>query len=181
VDGKPIPGVTKIIADVGLSDYSSINPGVLEYASQRGTYIHDATALYDQHDLDESKLDAALKPYLQAWKHFLADSGFVPELIEEQGFNDIYWYAGIVDRIGHLGRKKAVVDIKSGVAMRWHGYQTCAYSMIFFPGMIPLRLSVYLKPDGTYSIKEHAIQQFPGDKEIFLSALNVYNAKRMTL
>jgi len=52
-------------------------------------------------------------PYLEAWRKFRKESGFVPEQIEPPMMSTAYKYAGTPDRIGELpGRiKRAAVEL----------------------------------------------------------------------
>lgn len=175
LDGLLIPNVTTVLQSVGMVDYSCIDRDVLEYAQTRGQYIHQATALYDQNDLDEERLSPPLKPYLEAWKRFRLESGFVPGEIEKQSHHPTYLYAGTADRVGKINGKPAIVDIKPPLSKPWWQIQTAAYALMWFPGMVPFRMAVSLHPDGMYRAHRHVD---PKDKHIFLSALAVHNWKQ---
>ena len=58
--------VTQAIKLCGLIDAAWSD----QYAMDRGTAIHEATALDDKGDLDESTVDPAVKPYLDGWRLF---------------------------------------------------------------------------------------------------------------
>lgn len=174
LDGVPLPGVTTAMQSVGLIDYSCVDRDILEYAQTRGTFIHEATAFYDQNDLDEEKLSPALVPYLEAWKRFRLESNFKVREIEKWNYHPTYLYAGTADRVGEINGKPAIVDIKPPVAKPWWRIQTAAYALIWFPSVVPFRMAVSLHPDATYRVDRHVD---PKDKHIFLSALAVHNWK----
>lgn len=174
LDGVLIPNVTTVLQSVGMVDYSCIDRDVLEYAQTRGTYIHQATALYDENDLDEEKLSKSLKPYVEAWKLFRQQSDFIPGEIEQKKHHATYLYAGTADRAGSIHGKPAIVDIKPPFSKPWWQIQTAAYALMWFPNVIAFRMAVSLHPDGSYRIHRHVDAR---DKQIWLSALAVHNWK----
>ncbi len=169
-----IPSVTTIIES--LTDFFVIPAHVLKAAAERGTAVHLATELYDLDDLDEKTLDPILIPYLEAWKKFLADTGFVSEHIELRVYHDKYRYAGTLDRAGLMGKKKVLLDIKSGtVTGPQFDVQTSAYyeaTKAMGIGDYKYRYDVQLKPDGTYRLHPHTDRM---SFSVFLSCLQIYN------
>ena len=65
-------------------------------------------------------------------------------------------YAGTPDRIGILNGRPAVLEIKTGTASGWHGYQLAAYDMLDPLPFERLRVAVYLPGDGTYKLRTYA-------------------------
>ena len=80
--GVLVPGVTSILSP--LSDFSFVNPDVLEAASAFGTAVHLACELWDNGQLDEDALDPALVPYLAGWKQFSEDWKVEWTMVEER-------------------------------------------------------------------------------------------------
>jgi len=177
VDGKPIPGVTSVIANCGLSDFSMVKQEILELAQLRGTYVHATCQFFDEGDLVEDSLSPTLRPYLEAWKKFRKDTGFKPTKIEAMDYSATHWVAGQVDRIGLIRGAPAIVDIKPATFQRWWALQVLGYALIFFPGKIPLLIDVALLADGTYRIWQVEPKDFLDNRHMFLSALKIWNWK----
>ncbi len=97
-DGKPLPSVTTILKAEGFIDTSFYD----DYSRERGSLVHLATQLYDTEVLDEESIDPVIVPYLDAWKKFRKETGFIIEQIETPVFNPAYGYAGTPDRIGQF-------------------------------------------------------------------------------
>lgn len=178
-NGKPLPSVTNVLIRAGLIDTSHYN----EWNRELGTAVHKAVHLYVKDDLDDSTLDDAVRPYLEAYKRFMVESkaDFTANGSEMSLYHDVYRYAGTPDLFGSLNGP-AVVDIKTGSPERWHELQSAAYSELLTckflreeKEKIPFhRFGLYLHNDGTYTLKEHTNRK---DRDVFLAALAVYNWK----
>lgn len=107
--GNGLESVTGILKAEGFIDTRFYD----DWSRDRGSMIHLATAYDDQGELDEETLDPVILPYLEAWRRFRKESGFVPEKIEPSMMSTAYRYAGTPDRIGELpGRiKRAAVEL----------------------------------------------------------------------
>ena len=167
VDGKIIPSVTTIIKDCGLIDTTWFTEG----ATTRGTYVHQATELLDRDDLDEASLDPVLIPYVDAYRRFKQETGFVIDDIEKRVHNATYGYAGTLDRTGtFIGDKtKSIIDIKTGQPAKWHGVQLAAYALCYQEPHN--RYGVYLSNTGSYRLERYKNRQ---DTQVFLACLTVY-------
>ena len=70
--GVEIPGVSTILALSGLEPAFTVDPVTLALAAQRGTCVHEATAIDDRHvlgvgrPLDMTQLEPELVPYVLA-------------------------------------------------------------------------------------------------------------------
>jgi len=166
--GRTYPGVTSIIKDVGLMGYL---PDYDDYYLKRGTYVHEATALWDRGLLEENDLAPGLVWFLAAWKKYRGDTGFTPapDFIERICFDPVLGYCGTVDRDG--------VDLKSGVPCAWHVLQASGYWHFAGSTKAPWQ-SVYLHDDGTYKVKVYAPQELYAAFGVFCAALTLYNWKR---
>lgn len=144
-----------------------------EYGRDRGSYVHKARHLYDMDELDEESLDPVLVPYLEAWKKFRRDSGFVPVESEIRLYSEMYQFTGKPDVVGLLNGSPAIVDCKSGTIEPWVALQLAGYEIL--KGTPHKRIAVRLKPDGNYSVKEFTNRQH---RQIFLAALAIHNWKK---
>lgn len=168
-DGIIIPSVTQILKAEGFIDTSFIDP----WYAERGQAVHRATELYDESILDESTVDPRIQGYLEAWKKYRQDTGFIPSLIEKKMVHPVLKYAGTIDRNS--------LDIKSGSPAPWHILQASAYEDLLLANTdTPSRgwIDVYLQEDGNYKIKPFSVIDLYNARKIFQAALAVYNWKR---
>lgn len=156
VNGLVLPSVTQVLAD--LNDFSSVPPDVLEEARNRGDHVHKATELLDRDELDLGSVHQAWRPYVDAWQRFTQAGPEFFGAIEHRSYHRKLMYAGTCDRIMMDGDKIAIVEIKT-----YHqispvdALQTAAYAAIAeqdFRVKVSRRLTVHLKPDGTYAVVE---------------------------
>ena len=107
LDGQVLPSVTQILEP--LVDYSKIPFHVMENARQRGEYVHNACELYCWGTLDEDSIEPEYQAYIDAFKRFMDETGFQPELVEQTTHHAKLKYAGMLDIGGTLpprGRMK---------------------------------------------------------------------------
>lgn len=153
-DGKRVPGVTEILSPITAGGYSKINPAVLEHAAMKGTLVHEWCEMYDYGCADES-VPSELAPYCAAYANFIRDYSPKWSAIEEIIYNPYAQYCGRVDRVGEIGLKKSVVDIKTVASPSTKTHiavccQTAAYASAI--GDVKERYALYLKPDCTYRL-----------------------------
>jgi len=168
-DGVRLPSVTQVLKSVGIIDPEKYAPG----SAARGTAVHLACQYLDEGDLDESTIPTPLAGYLEAYRKFLADTGWKWTGIEQQMAHPTLAYAGTLDRIA----PDLILDIKSGQPEPSHKWQLAGYAMMFPSPLKLTRFALYLASDGRYSIKEFPRQEYPSDATVFLSALNIAKAK----
>ena len=180
---RVVPSVTQIMEDVGVIDYSHIPPGIRDMALERGSLVHEITAMDDEGQLDEDSVDEALMPYLLAWRKFRSDSQLIISMVEHRSFNKTFRYAGTLDRSGMIAvnggaTADVLVDLKTNDAPEWSRYQTAAYSAFFDSPRRFRRLAVELHKDKTYRVMEFGGHEFQQDFGIFCSFLTTYRMKR---
>jgi hypothetical protein len=173
-----VPNVTRVIEP--LAEYWRIPPDILEVARQRGTAAHMATELFDGGDLHEPSVHPVVRPYLEGWKKFRAETDFeileVESLLYHKGFH----YAGRADRIGRLNGELCVIDIKTPVilepvvSLQLAAYFEAANHQRRAQGLAPLlkRYAVRLTPAGNFSVQEYGEKS---DFSVFLSCLQIFN------
>ena len=175
LDGVVIPSVTQVLSEVGLVDVSG--PWFTDEVRARGTNVHLITELHDRGELCEEQVPLELMGYLNAWKRFKADAGFVCELVEHHVYHAVYHYAGTLDRVGTCddgNGPQMLLDIKCGAHMPAHRLQTAAYAECIEWRTPPERCGVHLAADGTYTVHRH---DNPNDRRVWLAALAVANWK----
>jgi hypothetical protein len=175
--GVEVPSVTQVLKPLMNLDF--VDPDVLHAAAAFGVAVHKACELDDLKQLDEEDLDAALVPYLVAWRKFCRDYDVEWHGIEERVYHPQLRYAGTLDRRGLVRvdprksyRSPAIVDIKSGTVLYPSvGPQLAAYHRAIAEGSVTTkRLAVQLKPDATYVAKWH---DDPSDFSLFCSLLTL--------
>ena len=179
-DGIPVPGVSQILREAGLVDLSHVPEDTLKRAQRFGSAGHRATELFDLKNLKEETLDPALSPYVEGWKKFLRETGFIVEAVEEPVFSNKYWYAGRLDRRGLLYGVRTVVDIKFTASMEpVTAIQLAAYQEAYNEGKRPQdkiknRAIVQLKANGSYALPSKDFFQ-KSDFSVFFAALTLRN------
>lgn len=175
-DAQTVPSVTQALQDGGIVDYSGIDP---QYAV-RGTHIHQMLEYYDQGELDITTVDPMYRGYLDAWQQFVQDNFFKATHVEEMVYNHTHRYAGTIDRIGLMGERPAILDIKTAqVKSDWWGIQLAAYKKcvvepynICHPDV--MRVTVRVHMNGGYKVDTWEDET---DFSVFLGALAVRNWK----
>lgn len=167
--GAVVPSVTTVLQQ--LQYLQGIPWDVLEAAREFGTHVHQACHLYNQNDLVEDELHPALVPYLNQYKRFLADTGFIVTGSEILVYNDLARYAGQEDFEGIFRGTTWGVDIKSGVVPSTVGAQTAAYQQARPKDVRPKRRAcLQLMVDDYKFIEQKEVSDF----SLFTSALNCY-------
>jgi len=182
LDGKPVPCVSDILQDCGITDFSKVHKKVLDFAQKRGKAIHKACHLHDIGDLDTLSMDKRIEPYLDAWIKFKHDTGFMVKHSELIVGSKIFYFAGRLDKLGTLESKNTLIDVKSGPILPGVAIQLSAYELAYnedktFREKIRRREAVQLKDDGTWAYGPNDLFG-PTDRSIFLAALSIFNFKR---
>lgn len=174
VGERELPGVTTVLRM--LDRFERVPPAVLEAAREFGQHVHLACELDNQGVLDEDSLDAPLVPYLQAWRRFRSESGFIVLGSEQRVVHRTLSYAGTLDVIGTFHDYLSVLDIKSGILPRTVGYQTAAYAEAYGAqhGKKPARrYCLQLNPEFSNGYKLHRLTKTT-DYNMWISCLNVW-------
>ncbi len=184
VDGAPVPSVTQLLDDAGLTpDYAAVPPTVLQHARERGLHIDACCDLLDADDLDWRSVHPEALPYVEAWIAFREYEGFTPIAAQVPLYHPTYAYAGTADCVGLLpGTRPVVVERKSTAKMAaTYALQTAGYAqdgMWYAPpggGVLapvpwerPARLGVQLRRDGSYALVPY---EDPEDLAAFLGVV----------
>lgn len=119
--GVRLESVTEILKAEGFIDTRFYD----DWSRDKGSMVHLATHYDDMGELDEQSLDPVIVPYLEAWRKFKRESGFVVERSEVPMMSTVYKYAGTPDVIGELpGRiKRAAVELHDDGTYKLIPYQ----------------------------------------------------------
>jgi hypothetical protein len=175
LNNQVLPSVTQVLKP--LTDYSLIDAEALEVARQKGVAIHKMVELYCANDLDEDALPDWLRPVLQAWKLFVANTGFEVEGSEVRLHHPTFMYAGTLDLVGKaLKNQRWMIDIKRSLyAGRVIGLQLAGYKRSWEyhnkGHRIDKRFALILREDGQYRLSEFSD---PMDENVFLAALTMH-------
>lgn len=176
-NGVQVPGISEILKGVGLIDDRFYN----DEAALQGTYIHKATALWDRGTLDEDTLDPAIKPYLEGWKAYRAQSGIRPVEIEQPRYSEIFGFAGTPDRISDAANGHRVIEeIKTGYEATWWDYQRVGQDILVNGTRFNDCDLVVVRLFGNGRISAHVMEARERSKlrGEFLALLTTFNIKR---
>ena len=176
-EGRIVPSVTQVLALAGLDELANVPRRCLVRAGAIGTAVHTACEFLDQDDLDLDSLDPEIVGYVLGWQRFKAEHNFSPLIIERRGVSiredEALAFGFCLDRIGMMGEREVLLDIKSGAkaAASW-AVQTAAYAeAVEFDGP---RLSVHVAKDGSYKLIPHNEER---DFQVWHNALEVAHWK----
>jgi hypothetical protein len=158
--GRLAPSATGTLKTCGIVNYSMVDPDVLERKRVIGQNVHHWTKLFDLgKDPDPMSVTEEEHGYCRGWLRFTAD--FRPNWIRVEQPR-MYVIGGLkvggtADNIGVMARRPWIVDKKccSSDQPSWE-LQVADYEMGETGKMVVGlydRMSVRLKPNGTYAIK----------------------------
>lgn len=169
--GRELPSVTTILDPYTGLDY--VDRDTLEAARELGTDVHAAVHYHNTGQLEHCP--ERIKPYLDGWIRFLAETGAVVLASECRVYSQKHGFAGTLDSLIYWKNREHIVDVKSGsvvpktVGPQLAGYLT-AYNELHGT-KVRSRQCVHLLGDGTYRLHE---QKDARDSTIFQSALNLW-------
>lgn len=139
-------------------DYTSVDP----YYRDLGI----ATALAIKFDLsgnlDESSVDADVKPRLEAWRTFVRETDYKPIHCELSLYSPSMDICGTPDHYGILSRKPGILDTKcTKLPKKWWKKQLHFYRRLIDEnkiGPVEWIKALMLKPDATYEVEEFSLE-----------------------
>ncbi len=181
-DGVVIPSVTQILQETGLTDFSKVDPGLLERNAAFGIAGHAAIQYKCKGTLDDSSVDETLKPYVAGWDNFVEDFGYVFHRAEVRGYHPVYRYTYGIDQLGEITNGKyignVVGDIKFGIVKPSDNIQLAGYKIAAgkdYKHIFILYLNPKFKPRGYKVVFATNNKKEQG---IFLSCLSVFNYRK---
>lgn len=155
IDKKPADGVTSVLEENGLIDTRFFT----DEDRYRGTYVHAATVLVDENDLDWSKVPKEFVGYIRSWERFKLKTGLIVLESEQRVYDPVFMVAGTLDRIVRMNAFNIpmVLDIKTisggkGKPLPHVALQISAYESMHrreHGGDMMLRGAVVLQEDGS--------------------------------
>ena len=163
VEGKQVPSVNQILTKLKVYDYGDLDP----WYAERGTAVHKATELWDIEQLNPLTLDSQISGYVDGWIKFRkvhADIMFTG--IEMVIYNDVFRYAGTVDRLCIKNNVPFVLDIKtSKQKAKWHSLQIDGYQRAI--GAAGVGQIVYLSKEGDFELVSGRSCNFESFAEVY--------------
>jgi len=174
LDDEEIPGVTRILALAGLTNHFNQD----EEAALRGQYVHTATVLFDDNELDWLTLDPVLLPFVSAYQKFTEQ--YPHKIIKKElgVYSATYRFAGRLDRVIEVDNHLELYDIATGGLDPAKALQTAAYDICYEEMMgqkIQERFGLQLKDNGSFSRVSYKERT---DRGVFLGALAGVNWRR---
>ncbi len=174
VAGVRWPSVTEVLKLAGLTDFSMVNPEVLENARLRGTAVHEWLEMVDLGFMEaDAEPDEEIDGYISAYLRFKDETGFTPTAVEQKVRNDEYSYCGTLDRRGTMNGAEWLIDIKAvasvsaATALQTQGYAMCLSTP-------HKRAALQLFPTGKYKLYPYEERN---DLHDWLSAVRVAHFK----
>lgn len=173
--GQRVLSVTQIIKAAGLINDQWFS----EASAWRGSVVHKCCELDCKGTLLEESVDPMARGYLEAWRAWKRNVGFTPTLIEKRMLHPL-GFAGTEDRAGFLPNgDEADVDLKTGVAQKWHAIQLAGYSNFHPKPRSRRRFTVRLMPDGKYVTTEYSHATWQTDWTTFQGCLAIANWRQI--
>ena len=171
----PLSGVTSLLGDAGLIDFSMIPEAMRGHYMDRGSKVHRATELFDEDDLDASSVDPVLAGYLDAYVNFVDAYGDRYKIIKSEVMvtHPVQRYAGQYDRLCIIDGELAILDIKSGALQPWVALQLEAYRVAHNAenvDKIEARYALSLSKEGKYFLKKYVN---PSDASAWLAVVTL--------
>ena len=186
LNGIKIPSVSEIVASTGLADYSSVPKHIMDTAINYGHCVHKMLELEDRGTLDIKTVDKALLPDLEGARKFKSDYGLFVISIEKGLYSKKYGYCGRLDRTAGITKTKydgkiAIIDYKTKTSIDAAcDLQIDGYFHLWNENnpkqKAKVKLIVQLTQDGNYKIFDSTL---PENNNIFLSAIHLYNWKKL--
>lgn len=142
----PVPGVNEILRSTGLVNMDYFT----EEGAARGKRRHALVEAYDEDRVDWSGVEAEDSYILVGYQEFLDDTGFVVRANELPLYHSVLQYAGTLDKMGELGGKTYVLDVKTGSSLgSWAKIQVAMYALAYahtFQTEVPRGGILHLRP-----------------------------------
>lgn len=112
VRDRELPSVTMLMRKYSLG-FTGYAP---EEALNRGTWVHEASVLIDDGDLDWSSVPEQWRGYCEAYQRAVHENPARTLTAEARLFHPVYWYAGTLDRavLIHRDGGWGIRELKTG-------------------------------------------------------------------
>lgn len=114
--GVVIPSVSELLRFMSREVYGSIDKFILDTAAERGTAVHAATQVLDEHGTVDCP--DSIAGYVEAYAKFRREHSVEWKYIERPFAHPAMLYAGTIDRVGCLDGTPVILDIKTNAAIK---------------------------------------------------------------
>lgn len=166
-DGLIVLSPTKTFDVLGFSDFSKVNPEVVQWKRTYGNAVHAATQYMVADDLDWGSVDEAIYAPVKGIETRLKEMKFECEGSEEQCVVNLggMYYGMKLDLRGtvehHGRRRKAVIDLKTGSTFeKYWEWQEAAY-IAAQPRVVSGWLGIILQVDPAGDVTPHYVKDVP--------------------
>jgi hypothetical protein len=191
INGFPCLSVTQVLESAGITNIGRVPAEVLEAARKFGNAGHKLLELYDYNDLDESPggFSEPLRPYLECWKKFKADTGADIKYIEDRVGSERFQFCGTLDRVIYFPKNIQYhnIEIKKGLTLADLKFtsaitpavkiQVAGYEIALAETRPFLKITQRMVIRLTETEPEVRVYDSPADLEIFKAALIVAHFK----
>lgn len=189
LNGKKLPSVTEVCSMIN-GDKFAINESVLRQAQQRGTAVHELTAMFDN-EIADLEIDPEIEGYFRAWQSFCRD--YQPEwlFVERMVYSQEMSVAGTIDRLGIIDDIPVIVDIKTTASMDRTSIASLLLQLSGYWAILNVMeekydltnsMGVQLMKDGSYKVyrySEYLEKYYNADLvNMFLCLLTILNTVR---
>lgn len=174
---SPVPSVTSVLADTGYVDTTYMT----DAGRERGTLVHLLCQAESESWLPDDSLSADHQGYIDAWRQFKADTGWVSITIEQPLFSTQHRFGGTPDYIGYFPGDTylTVLDLKSGSVLPATRFQVAAYIVLVNERLVDANIrlmaagrgAVQVQRNGRYRLKAYDMKSLTVDSVEFLHAL----------
>ena len=130
LDGEEIPGVTRILQDMGMNDTEWFR----DHHRKRGTAVHLAAELAAQDRLDIDATHPKIAPYATQFIKWKERVNYRPILMEKALHSKTWRFAGKLDHFGLIewegDDRPCLIDVKSGGVPPSIGLQLILYRQL---------------------------------------------------
>ena len=178
-----LPGVTRVLEECRLIDFSMVPAHILLAAQQRGTRVHQAVHYQTEGELDETTVLEADLGYIWAAQAFRTQLRIQPVLLEQRIWSPFYRFAGTLDLTGEMEHKDGdgsdpiLADYKTGDETQAHEVQVTMYASCLKDARKYRRMTVYLRADGTFRVKEYKPENYNAALNVGHAAVAIWHWK----
>ena len=146
---------------VGLTTLLRSYFGTSKYYTQRGrelgSALHLACQFLAEDTLDWDTLEPEIVEQAKAYRRFIQETGFFPQILEAPYHSMEIDVATKPDQVGLMMGRLSVVEIKRGAVLKQYELQTAGQKIILKDNDVDVqdRYGLYLKKNGKYSLEKH--------------------------
>lgn len=150
-----------------------------EEGKLRGSMVHVATKLDEEGEFDAGKIPQQWLGYVDAWRQFKDETGFVVQHAEYRTCNESLGVACTIDRLGGFPDctgTRWIIELKTGSPEAWNWLQLAGQrECVDFLCNVA---AVYLKEDGGYTFVRRDFSEHLRDRRAFKAMIEFANWKR---